>query len=138
MAVHPWSRRLLGWTPRVAASAARPGGGRRPRLEALEDRTAPSAGQLHLTFGTAGKATASFTPMADGGGVYAAALDHQGRIVVSGGFNPGYAFDFEFVARFLPNGDLDPSFGGSGRKVFAGDFHPSGAVQALRGVAVDS
>jgi uncharacterized delta-60 repeat protein len=68
-------------------------------------------GSADSTFGTGGRATANFggTELA-----LAAAIQPDGKIVVAGRSNAGGNFDF-LVARFNPDGSLDPSFGAGGR-----------------------
>jgi uncharacterized delta-60 repeat protein len=133
MNLHQSSRRLRG-----ARDAPRPNrrptlGRSRPRLEALEDRSVPSAGSLDPTFGTAGKATAVFAFFDDSTSVTAAALDQQGRILVAGTCNTGLGNMFAAV-RFNPDGSLDPSFSFDGRTLIPVGFFGSMA----NAVAVDS
>ncbi len=80
-------------------------------LQALAGQAGAVPGKLDTKFSGDGRATA-FPKGAIGYGV---ALDRKGRIVVAGytlSANPGFA-----VARFRPNGTLDPNFGGGDGRV---------------------
>jgi uncharacterized delta-60 repeat protein len=71
-------------------------------------------GSLDPSFGGDGKVTTDFR----GGGdeANAVAIDSQGRIVAAGGAQgPTPTRGTEALARYRPNGALDPSFGGDGR-----------------------
>ncbi|HZL37254.1 MAG TPA: hypothetical protein VFC78_18185 [Tepidisphaeraceae bacterium] len=75
-------------------------------------------GALNTTFGTGGEVTTDF-PGPDNSSASGAALQPDGRLIVV-----GYAFGGSFnstldMARYLPNGALDPAFG-SGGKVSSG------------------
>ncbi|HET6978798.1 MAG TPA: hypothetical protein VFI24_20870 [Pyrinomonadaceae bacterium] len=107
----------------VAGFAQLAGSGGTPRVFAVARYT--SDGRPDTTFGNGGSITTSF------GGTFAAAsaimLQPDGKIVVAGtaDFNPrvpGSGLDFA-VARYLPNGGLDASFGDAGQIVF--DFFGS-------------
>ncbi len=80
-------------------------------------------GTFDTTFGTNGKVTTLFGVNVD---VNAIVLQTDGKILVAGygaiAFGPGANHDF-LVARFLPDGTLDTSFGDGG-KVFT-DFNRS-------------
>jgi uncharacterized delta-60 repeat protein len=82
----------------------------RPSLLCLEDRTTPSAGMLDPTFGVGGKVTTNASYSGQGRAV---ALDHFGRIVMAGYRDTGFDSDY-MVTRYLANGALDTSFGGTG------------------------
>jgi uncharacterized delta-60 repeat protein len=94
-------------------------------------------GTLDPSFGTDGKVTTDFGT--DGDYASSMAIDSRGRIVVGGGGPPlsrcgsctGSAPGFE-LARYEPDGTLDPSFG-SGGKVTT-DF---GARSRLNSIAID-
>ncbi|HLJ92667.1 MAG TPA: DUF4214 domain-containing protein [Gemmataceae bacterium] len=94
-----------------------------PRLEQLEGRTLLSAGDLDPILGTGGKVVMNFQ-----GPVSATALamaaQPDGKIVVAG-TDP--AVDI-LLARYNPDGSLDPSFGSAGRASTT-SFHS--AVQRL-------
>jgi uncharacterized delta-60 repeat protein len=94
-------------------------------------------GTLDPSFGTDGKVTTDFGT--DGDYANSMAIDSRGRIIVGGGGPPlsrcgsctGSAPGFE-LARYEPDGTLDPSFG-SGGKVTT-DF---GARSRLNSIAID-
>jgi uncharacterized delta-60 repeat protein len=69
-------------------------------------------GSLDATFGSGGLVTTSFDGSGQGEGV---AVQPDGKIVVVGLVNGG-----EGVARYNPDGSLDPTFGASGKAVFPG------------------
>jgi uncharacterized delta-60 repeat protein len=71
-----------------------------------------AGGQLDPSFGAGGIVTPSFGNSAEGAG--AVAVDAQGRIIVAGTSGNGYRNDFA-LARYLPNGQPDPSFGDQGK-----------------------
>lgn len=86
-------------------------------IEALEIRTLLTAGGLDPTFGAGGKVTTDFTaPLA--GNVIAMAPLPDGRVVAIGRTSIGDAHPLA-MARFLPDGHPDPTFG-SGGQVFYG------------------
>src|SRR5437588_6859073 len=84
----------------------------RPMLQRLEDRTAPAAGMLDPTFGVGGRVTTPIGIPSDDS-ANGTAIDSLGRIVAVGGAYNGSDFEIE-VARFMPAGALDPSFGAAG------------------------
>ena len=89
-------------------------------------------GDLDPTFGKGGKVFTSFGYPAQGG--TAMALDSDERIVVAGfTFDNTANIDFA-VARYLPGGLLDPTFGSGG--FVATDFFGGGDL--ARGVAIQS
>ncbi|MGL6074154.1 MAG: FG-GAP-like repeat-containing protein [Fimbriiglobus sp.] len=100
-------------------------------LLSLEAREVPAApGTLDPTFGTSGRVTVSFNL----GGTnldeaQAVAVQPNGNIVVAGSiaFTGGSYFA---AVRLLPNGTIDPSFGGSGKAIvaFGGSGVNAGAV----------
>jgi uncharacterized delta-60 repeat protein len=81
----------------------------RPSLLPLEDRTAPAAGDLDLTFGTRGRVAQPFD-YPDQPDVIVAdlAVQPDGKVVLAGG---EYAFK---AARLNPDGTPDPTFGTGG------------------------
>ena len=95
----------------------------RPRLEALEDRTVPSAGMLDPTFGQGGLVTTNFGTFYPGDpfgsadsidGNHSMAVQPDGKIVAAGSTqNASTVVDFA-VARYNADGSLDPSFGTGG------------------------
>jgi uncharacterized delta-60 repeat protein len=68
--------------------------------------TAAVPGELDPTFGSGGKALAPFGPESGAGGV---AVQPDGKILLAGGSEAAQAFS---IARLLPNGSPDPSWGG--------------------------
>lgn len=82
-------------------------------VESLENRWLLSAGDLDATFGTGGLMTTGFTGSTVDTST-AVARDASGRIVVAG--NQGGTNDV-IVARYLPGGALDTSFGNGGKAV---------------------
>src|SRR5947209_18146229 len=68
-------------------------------------------GDLDATFGTGGRVLTDF---GGGAGARALALQADGRIVVAGRSRVAVGDDFA-LARYNPNGSLDPSFGSGGR-----------------------
>src|SRR5262245_26674862 len=75
-------------------------------------------GALDSTFGTGGKVNVPFPNAGGGFEVSDVAVDYAQRIIVVGSTNDGAIG----VARFLPNGGLDPTFGvgGSVKTAFPG------------------
>ena len=67
------------------------------------------SGALDQTFGTGGKVTTDFQRPST---AFAVALQLDGRIVAAGGTRGGVA-----LARYNPNGSLDPTFGDGGKVV---------------------
>ncbi len=87
----------------------------RPRLESLETRLAPAAGDLDLTFGSGGKTLAEFS--STGNFANAMAVQPDGRIVVVGETNTDFLNSAFGVARYNANGSLDSTFGSGGKVV---------------------
>jgi uncharacterized delta-60 repeat protein len=75
-------------------------------------------GSFDPTFGAEGTVRTDFTPSSSEG-AYSVALQADGKIVVAGGVAiPGSGTDVDFaLARYNPNGILDPSFDGDGKVV---------------------
>jgi uncharacterized delta-60 repeat protein len=84
-------------------------------------------GRLDTSFSGDGKVTTTFGSGGDDG-PSALALQADGKIVVAGSSNARGTYDFA-LARYRPNGSLDPAFG-SGGKVLT-DFGGSDGVSAL-------
>src|SRR5262245_37383354 len=85
----------------------------RPRLEALEERCVPSAGDLDTAFGTGGTVTYSFGGI---NGLNELALQSDGKIIAVGEAptpNAQGGQDFATI-RFNSNGTLDTLFGSGG------------------------
>jgi uncharacterized delta-60 repeat protein len=68
-------------------------------------------GQLDVAFGVGGQRTMDLGGTYDWG--YATALQPDGRILAAGVTNARGTYDF-VVCRYLPSGDLDPTFGDKG------------------------
>jgi uncharacterized delta-60 repeat protein len=86
----------------------------------LAPTLAHAAGQLDPSFGNGGRVMTDFGNPYNG--ATSVAMDSQGRIVASGYTNdshPASGNDAAGVARYRPNGSLDPSFSNDGR-VLAG------------------
>jgi uncharacterized delta-60 repeat protein len=71
-------------------------------------------GSLDRTFGTGGRVTTDFAGTADV--ALALVVQADGKLVAAGGVNFGTNSDFA-LARYRPNGTLDPTFGTSGKVV---------------------
>ncbi|MFM8415828.1 MAG: delta-60 repeat domain-containing protein, partial [Planctomycetota bacterium] len=100
------------------------------RHESLEQRRLLDAGSLDPAFGIGGTVTQSLTDQQDS--IRAMAVQADGKIVC-GGFNDFFfAHDF-MLARYLPDGTLDPTFGPGGRGWVDNDL---GADDAILGVAI--
>jgi uncharacterized delta-60 repeat protein len=85
----------------------------RPAVEQLEGRLLLSAGDLDPTFGTGGKLTTGFISSLDST-PGATAVQADAKIVVAGQASAGNNFSLA-LARYNPDGTLDPSFGAGGR-----------------------
>jgi uncharacterized delta-60 repeat protein len=90
-------------------------------------------GSLDTTFGTDGKVTTDFAFNNDGG--VALAIQGDGKIVIAGYMNVPERFGIDFaLARYNPDGSLDPTFDGDGKVTtdFAGssDVASSLAIQS--------
>ena len=84
-------------------------------------------GSLDPTFGTGGKVTTDF---GHGEEAFALALQPDGKIVVAGGSSVG---DSDFaLARYSPNGTLDPTFGTGGKVTTDFGAADAGAHLALQ------
>lgn len=99
-------------------------------------------GSLDSTFGAGGKVLTTFPP-SNFAAASAVLLQADGKILVGGHAGQRFASGFA-LARFLPNGALDPSFGGGGRvitpipqrdndRVFALAVQPDGKLVAAGG-----
>jgi uncharacterized delta-60 repeat protein len=71
-------------------------------------------GSLDATFGSGGKVLTDFGAAAF---AYAMSIQHDGRIIVAGYTGVEDASDSVALARYLPDGSLDPSFGVDGKVV---------------------
>ena len=83
-------------------------------------------GDLDPSFGTGGKVS---TPIPPGAEANAVTVDHQGRVIAAGwsGSYPNFSIA---VARYMPSGQLDPTFNGTGTVVtpVGGTFSQAWAV----------
>ena len=86
-----------------------------------------SNGRLDRSFGHRGEVRTTFSPGPNGQG-HAVAIDDRGRIVVAGDDVGGQRWG---LARFMPNGNRDRSFGVNGRVLTSGNGE-------ARSVAIDS
>ncbi|MGE3912883.1 MAG: hypothetical protein AB7K36_26230 [Chloroflexota bacterium] len=82
-------------------------------------------GTLDPTFGSEGKVTTQF---GSGSSAGALVLQPDGKFVVAGPAGTGSSYDF-LLARYLPNGSLDSSFGNDG--VVSTDFGGSDVPRAV-------
>ena len=90
------------------------------------------AGSLDTSFGTNGFVHSDVFPTVDEVG--SAAVDDQGRTLVVGTFGSGCPCSGDvFLARYKPDGTLDPTFDGDGVKTLT-----SGGLHSARSVAIQS
>jgi uncharacterized delta-60 repeat protein len=94
----------------VAAGSSRQGGGSYIALARYNQD-----GSLDPTFGEGGKVLTAFEPTGSAG-ASAVLLQADGKIVAGGHTGSRFATDFA-LARYLPDGALDPSFGIGGRVI---------------------
>ena len=80
-------------------------------IETLEDRTTPGAGDLDTTFGQGGKVTTDLGSPNDV--IFHLTIDDAGRILAIGSSGDVSNSDF-ILARYLPDGSLDATFGTGG------------------------
>src|SRR5262249_27008903 len=99
-----------------------------PYLEYLEDRCLLNAGTLDLSFGAKGKVSTVFAGALNGV-AQATALQSDGKIVAAGSANSASGTQFA-LARYQPDGSLDPTFGGGGQVLtnFGGSAFAGGVV----------
>src|SRR5262249_33644368 len=127
----------VGYAPIRPSRARRLAACRKPtlsrlRVEQLEDRLTPSAGDLDPTFGTGGKGTTSFGGSVGNEGD-AMALQPDGKIIVVGTTDVGGGGSNFAVARYNADGTLDTTFSFDGKVTtdFGGDDRAfSVAIQA--------
>lgn len=86
----------------------------RPRLELLEDRTVLSPGDLDPTFGVGGKVLTEFLGPTTSN-AYAVAVQPDGKVVAGGSARVQQGGTSFGLARYHPDGSLDPSFGTGGQ-----------------------
>src|SRR5437660_1682637 len=86
----------------------------RPRLEALEERCVPSAGELDTSFGSGGTVRTDFNKQFDDAEVVAVQSD--GKILIAGSANNAAANNTDFaLVRYNANGTIDTAFGGKAK-----------------------
>src|SRR5213078_3850786 len=91
------------------------------------------SGNPDPSFGSGGEVTSTFAERY--ATAHALAIDSRGGLVVAGSVGSGSPGESQFaVARYKPDGSLDPSFG-SGGEVTTG-FGP-GTIASARGVGID-
>ncbi len=101
-------------------------------------------GALDLEFGDSGFATANFHPTADDPGrkdtLDSLALLDDGRILLSGSMTvkEAPAFSYPALARFTPDGVLDPSFGTAGLLTFNPASLPGATAELQRNASLTS
>ncbi len=103
----------------------------RPRLEALEDRCVPSAGDLDPSFGSGGIVT---TPIGTDSPAYSLAIQPDGKILAAGtsSTTTGRTTTSQFaIARYTTSGGLDSTFGAGGRVTTAFGKKSSAAAYAM-------
>lgn len=111
------------------------------RLEPLEERWTPADGDPDLSFGSGGSVTTNFTAPFVGADLgQELFVQPDGKIVVVGFTSATGTNDFA-LARYLPDGQLDATFGNGGRVItdFAGnnsDFALDAALQADGSIVV--
>jgi uncharacterized delta-60 repeat protein len=109
----------------------------RPAADRLEDRTLLALGlpigAPDVSFNGLGLNT---TLVGSNDAVGASALQPDGKIVVAGWRGQYYQSQSAVVIRYLPNGQLDPSFGGPGQPGVV-DLGPGPLISAVYAVAVD-
>ena len=107
----------------VAAGVTKLKGSQRTALALARIRP---GGTLDPTFGTAGTVVTSFSPSPQSDGALTLAIDSAGRIVTGGfaGETQRYG-SFLALARYEPDGILDPSFGTSGLATTSFAFPPT-------------
>jgi uncharacterized delta-60 repeat protein len=121
---------------RRGRSARRPAAARL-RLEPLEERAVPAAGDLDLSFHFDGRQTVDFDLGGDNANAAAAvAIDAQGRVVLAGFARVGSNTEDFAVARLNPDGSLDQTFGDQGKQTIAFDLGGDNS-DAANAVALD-
>jgi len=105
------------------------GGSARPRLESLEDRTAPAlVGGLDPSFGTNG-----VTAVVPGHPFVGVAVQQDAKLVAVSSSGPDF-----YITRYNPDGTIDTTFGSAGTGVVTVDIGGAGKADNARAVAIDS
>lgn len=73
-------------------------------------------GSLDQNFGSGGRVATAFT--SDNDYIQALSVGSDGKIVAAGWLGEGGAFSHDAVARYEPDGSLDPTFGQGGKETF--------------------
>jgi uncharacterized delta-60 repeat protein len=93
-------------------------------------------GTLHPTFNSTGKVLTDFSGSGSGDTATALAIQSDGKIVAAGGsYASGPPQDFA-LARYNPDGTLDPTFNSTGKVLT--DFSGSGSVDFAYALAIQS
>jgi uncharacterized delta-60 repeat protein len=123
--------------------ARRDGSARRPaaarlRLEPLEERAVPAAGDLDLSFHFDGRQTVDFDLGGDNANAASAVvIDAQGRVLLAGFARVGSDTEDFAVVRLNPDGSLDTDFGDHGKQTIAFDLGGDNS-DAATAVALDA
>jgi uncharacterized delta-60 repeat protein len=132
-----WWKRLARnvQSPRPAHRKPARAGPAALRLEELEERAVPNAGQLDYSFGTAGKTTIAFNPAQQGRLsvqlVAGVAVQTDGKILLAGSAGAlNTTGNTPALARFNADGTVDTTFGNSGQESISFGSNTSG-IQAL-------
>jgi uncharacterized delta-60 repeat protein len=110
----------------------------RPRIERLEDRCLPSAGQLDPTFGTGGIVNTNIGGPTPTAAKAVVVTQTDGKVVVAGSSSDYFGGTGNRIAvvRYNTNGSLDSSFGSGGQVLF--QFTPFSSNDSPAGVALDA
>src|SRR5262245_17831575 len=112
---------ILSWFRRSPRQRPQLRHGVRPRLEALEERSLLATAALDMSFNNIGIVSTSFGPLMDT--ARQMAVQPDGKILVAGetitGGTGARPDSRVALARYLPDGRLDPAFGQGGRATFA-------------------
>jgi uncharacterized delta-60 repeat protein len=125
-------RRLVAWSvvavglAALILSPAAASGGQRGRLVAH----VPLAGSLDPSFGTSGVVTQSLAA------AEAIAVQPDGKIVVAGSAAASAGLDGFALARYLPDGTPDPSFGDAG--YVATNLYPPASYAGVKAIALQA
>jgi uncharacterized delta-60 repeat protein len=130
---------FTSWLRRGRAAADRPSS-RRParlRLEQLEDRLVPSAGQLDPTFGAGGAVTTDIQGPTENGADALVVNQADGKVLVAGDSGSSQAGQRLDLVRYNTDGSLDQKFGNRGEVVFQFLTSPFGDEEAIGALAID-
>lgn len=93
-------------------------------------------GTLDSTFGTGGVVTDNFSK-GSGDNAYGLAIDSSGRLIVAGAINGAFQQSDVGLARYLPDGTLDTSFGTGGHVETNTDGSDENVIESAYDLAVD-